>query len=562
MKKLIILPLNLFIIYMQAQNVGIGTTTPAFKLDVNNGSINTDSLYRINSFPVLSIKGTQNLFIGAEAGLVNTGSQNVFTGYHAGFSNSTGIENSFSGTNAGWMNTTGSSNSFFGFFAGGGNTIGAGNSFFGRGAGSLNTGDYNSFYGVSTGAFNTTGGYNAFYGFASGFYNTNGSGNVFFGTRAGLSNTTGYSNVAIGYYSLYANTTISNLVAVGDSALYNNGTGASGVFGTQNVAVGSKALLSNTTGFGNTALGMQSIYKNISGTGNTGIGYRALSENLTGSTNTAIGYEALFSTTSDNNVGIGYLAGLSNAGGSYNTLIGSQSNVNSAGLVNATAIGGRAIVSQSNTLVLGSINGINGATSSTNVGIGLTSPGAPFEVKTTGGLIARFGGNNGMYIALNENDVYRGYFGSYSGLPEDVDFGTGSGNTTGSLNLTIQAVPKLTISPSGAVDIKNELTRTNKTGSANLVPIAYGSIRADGVIRTGTGNFTCTKYATGAYAIAVSAETYSPDTYIVQATVLDYSVKFIMVSTVVTYPGSFVVFIQNPSITAADADFTFVLFKP
>jgi hypothetical protein len=57
-----------------------------------------------------------------------------------------------------------------------------------------------------------------------------------------------------------------------------------------------------------------------------------------------------------------------------------------------------------------------------------------------------------MYMGIFENDLYRGYWGSYSGAAEDVDFGTGSG-TTGKLHLTIQAVPKLTINNTGQVGI-------------------------------------------------------------------------------------------------------------
>jgi len=43
-------------------------------------------------------------------------------------------------------------------------------------------------------------------------------------------------------------------------------------------------------------------------------------------------------------------------------------------VTNATAIGARSYVSQSNSLDLGSINGVNGATASTQVGIGTTAP--------------------------------------------------------------------------------------------------------------------------------------------------------------------------------------------
>ncbi len=43
------------IISIVAQNVGIGTATPSFKLDVKNGSINTDSVYRIYKNIVITV---------------------------------------------------------------------------------------------------------------------------------------------------------------------------------------------------------------------------------------------------------------------------------------------------------------------------------------------------------------------------------------------------------------------------------------------------------------------------------------------------------------------------
>jgi len=61
-------------------------------------------------------------------------------------------------------------------------------------------------------------------------------------------------------------------------------------------------------------------------------------------------------------------------------LLGSYTDVGGAALLNATAIGYRAYVTQSNSIVLGSINGTNGATVDTKVGIGTTAPTEKLDV--------------------------------------------------------------------------------------------------------------------------------------------------------------------------------------
>src|SRR4030095_8162986 len=206
-----------------SQNIGIGTPTPAFKLDVKNGSINTDSVYRISTFTALSIAGNGNLFVGRQAGLVNTGVFNTFSGHTAGVSNTTGSYNSFFGSQAGWLNTTGS---------------------------------FNSFFGMNAGALNTTGFDNSFFGRESGGSNSSGSGNNFFGRNAGLHNTTGYSNIAIGKDALYSNIVNHNNVAIGDSALFNqNGNVIQVPTDPINTAVGSKAGFANLIGTGNSYIG-------------------------------------------------------------------------------------------------------------------------------------------------------------------------------------------------------------------------------------------------------------------------------------------------------------------
>jgi hypothetical protein len=263
-------------------------------------------------------------------------------------------------------------------------------------------------------------------------------------------------------------------------------------------------------------------------------------------------------TTGFNNTFIGDSAGLNNLNGSGNTLLGFSTNMNS-GLTNATAIGANAAVTASNALVLGGVAGVNGATVNTNVGIGVTNPGYSLDVAGQTINVARFGGPAGMYVALTENNAYRGYIGSYAGSAEDVDFGTGTGNTTGKLHLTIQAVPMLTIDPTGAIDVKAELTRSTKTGTANLLPIAYGNVSSTGFVNSGSGNFTVSRITTGWYAVTITGEAYQFQLYTATVTPVSGGTP-IMVSTG-SGGGNLYVYTYNAAGTAADNQFTFVVYK-
>lgn len=187
-------------------NFGIGTTTPAHRLDVA-GAINATTEYRIGGQPVLSVPGVTNTFAGIDAGLANT----------------TGIINSFFGRSAGASNTEGDHNSFFGAFVGVSNTTGDFNSFFGVNAGSSNTtGNLNSIFGQDAGWVNTTGFNNSFFGGDAGFSNRTGFDNSFFGQGAGGSNTTGTNNTIIGENADVGSGTLTFATAIGSRAIVSN----------------------------------------------------------------------------------------------------------------------------------------------------------------------------------------------------------------------------------------------------------------------------------------------------------------------------------------------------
>jgi hypothetical protein len=62
-------------------------------------------------------------------------------------------------------------------------------------------------------------------------------------------------------------------------------------------------------------------------------------------------------------------------------------------------------------------------------------------------------GPSGNYITLAENTINRGYIGSYSGADQDIELGTHTQNTSGSVHLSTGNVPRLTVRPDGNVGI-------------------------------------------------------------------------------------------------------------
>jgi trimeric autotransporter adhesin len=321
----------------------------------------------------------------------------------------------------------------------------------------------------------TTGNGNVGVGFSSLYSNVTGANNTAVGSNALSDNVSGYSNVAVGVSALKGNTAINNLVAIGDSALRSNGIGANLLEGIQNTATGSKALMNNTKGSFNTSTGYNALMKNTIGYGNTAVGSQSMNENITGVNNTASGAVALALNTTgsnntangalalyENNIGvnntaigtnalknnaqgnsntaIGVNALLNNTLGEFNLGLGINANVGQNNLTNATAIGAKSFVNCSNCLVLGSVNGVNTATSDTKVGIGTSSPTSPLSFASTSGkkisLYQSSTGDIGMgigpfeYRMFTDNasaNIVFGHDNFINGFNENVKF-FGNGN--------------------------------------------------------------------------------------------------------------------------------------
>jgi hypothetical protein len=321
-------------IHNNGGNVGIGTTTPTFKLEVSEDA---------------SFNGIR---VGRGNGNIPT---NTASGPEALNSNTSGYDNTASGNQALYENTTGFWNTATGSFSLHSNTSGEANTAVGVWALNANTtGNYNTALGFEALRLNTTGTRNTASGLAALYENSTGSFNTAFGQQALRHNTTGNSNTAFGYESGYNNVTGTDNVFLGNQAGYNE-TGSNklyiannsvnppliyGDFAAGNVGLGTinptakldvngDALINGVMvgrGAGNigsnTVIGANALVANTSGYDNTAIGNNAMMTNTTSHVNTAIGSNALKFDNGIANTATGADALGKHVSGIYNTATG------------------------------------------------------------------------------------------------------------------------------------------------------------------------------------------------------------------------------------------------
>jgi hypothetical protein len=390
-------------------NIGIGTATPAYKLDVT-GTARFTSDALINLLTVgkgIGANNSTSTVLGTGVlGVNTTGYGNTALGYQSMFSNTEGFQNVAVGTQAMYSTTgagaTGYQNTAVGYSALYSNT----------------TGYNNTAIGIQSMYFNTTGIYNTAIGSSALRSNTTGVNNTALGLNAMLKNTSGNWNTAVGYTALNENLTGVSNTAIGWQALFAN-------TGNANTAVGRDALTYNTTGINNTAVGTSALYSSATGYNNSAFGTNALQNTNLGIANTASGAASLQTNTSGNhNSAFGHTSGYDLISGEYNIFLGSNS--------------GRGITTGSYNTILGAqVTGLSSSLSNNiiiadgqgnrrinvnatgNVGIGTTSPTEKLHVAGnitspgTGSSSEKFGslasvGANSYSVAIGYNAATTG----------------------------------------------------------------------------------------------------------------------------------------------------------
>jgi hypothetical protein len=111
----------------------------------------------------------------------------------------------------------------------------------------------------------------------------------------------------------------------------------------------------------------------------------------------------------------------------------------------------------------------------------------------------------------------------------------------------------------GDINLRGSMTNESKTGSANLLPIAYGMIRNTGTVSTGTDNISCSwNAAHKRYEITIEDENYFWLHYITQVTPITGGRQV----TTSSVGGKLLVYLYDQYSNKVQGYFQFVTFKP
>lgn len=160
-----------------------------------------------------------------------------------------------------------------------------------------------------------------------------------------------------------------------------------------------------------------------------------------------------------------------------------------------------------------------------SVGIGTNSPTERLDVNgnirarnnliadgnviTSSGLLVD---NTSGTLQFTNTGVSKGFF-QLSG--SNIRTGTNSGNSTGNFIIRMNGNDRVTIDPSGNMDLDGKITRSTITGNTSLLPVCMGRVNSDGSIAAGTGNFTINRTTLAGYHYEIICSQITPSSIMI-----------------------------------------------
>ncbi|MFZ1683220.1 MAG: hypothetical protein WAU88_03725 [Candidatus Zixiibacteriota bacterium] len=204
-------------------------------------------------------------------------------------------------------------------------------------------------------------------------------------------------------------------------------------------------------------------------------------------------------------------------------------------------------------------NGTDLYNTNLNVGIGNANPIEKLHVtgniRVTGDLFStgEITMNNATGTVQIQNAGVNKVFVQLSG--DNLRMGTNSGNTTGNMVIRMNGNDRITINPSGDIDLDGKITTPN-TGIVNMLPLCFGQIDADGTILSGSGNFTITKAVEGYYLINCAGITNKAVILVMAPSVVRMAVGFYLAAGIAQIRTFY-----RASGGDTDSPFNFIIYK-
>ncbi len=503
--------------WQNAGGGGWGLTGTAGTVDGTNFIGTTDDIpvnIRVNGQKAGRIEsntGLSNLFLGYQAGNVNTASANtgigtralaanttgnglVAVGQGALSFNTTGLSNTAVGSGSLLNNTTGQDNTAVGRLALSGNSTAGGNSAFGSNSLTINSGSGNTAIGANSLSNNTTGVGNTAIGFDANVSVGNLTNATAIGYQASVnaSNTIQLGNSGVttvnigtgtstklvaGQLQITGGTLSAGSVltsdASGNATWQGGGWGLTGTAGTvdginfigttdniplsfrvNNLKAGRVDITAQNTFFGSQA------GNSTTGSRNTAYGMGALFTNTTSIENTALGFNALFQNTAAENTAVGVSALGVSTTGAQNTAVGRSSLAGNTTGANNVALGYSSLL----TNTTGSNNTAIGS------GADVTTPG--LTKATAIGYNAKVAASNTLILGGTGADAVNVGIGTSSpnGFGGRIVHLSGTGNTGYILEKTDATARKWAMVTGNT----GEYIIQDMTGSVNALSISPG----------------------------------------------------------------------------------------